>query len=159
MGCSTLVVDSTSSLVLGTVMERLGGHGVALNIYLQSHPSLVILDRFNFKSNEKEVNVNYPFSRMNRQKMLREGQPLPDEYNGTKKSLSDRDAYAVLKSGVDSFVMVTDVDIPSVAATLVPFLSPGQYFAIFSPFMQGLLEAYTTLKETRTEAAIKPVQK
>jgi tRNA (adenine-N(1)-)-methyltransferase non-catalytic subunit len=147
-GSTVMVVDSTSSLVLGTVMERLGGHGVALNIYLQSHPSLVILDRFNFKPNEKAVNVNYPFGRMDRQRLLREGKPLPDEYNGTKKSLSDRDAYTVMKSGVDSLIMVTDVDIPSIASTLIPFLSPGQYFAIFSPFMQGLLEAYTTLKES-----------
>ena len=46
---SILVAESTSGLVLGAVAERLGGYGVILNTYFQSHPSIVMLERFNFE--------------------------------------------------------------------------------------------------------------
>lgn len=143
---SIMVVESTSGIVLGAVAERIGGYGVALNMYLQSHPSLVMIERFNFDSIIKQSIFHFPFSRINRLKMMKEQIPLKDEYNGSKITIGDNEAYEIVSKGMDGLVVCTDIDIKTILNVLLPFLGSSKPFAIFSPFLQGLIECYMELK-------------
>ena len=143
---SILIAESTSGLIVGAVAERLGGYGIALNIYLQSHPSLVMIDRFNFDPMVKKAIVNYPFSRVNRLSMLKAGEALEDAYDGTRVTIGDKEAHEIVSKGMDGLIICTDIDIKTVLNTLLPFLGPSKPFAVFSPFLQGLMECYMDLK-------------
>jgi tRNA (adenine58-N1)-methyltransferase non-catalytic subunit len=150
-GSKVMVVDSTSGLVLGAVVERLGEQGLAMNIFLQSHPSVIMLDRYNFTPAQRSVYANFPFCRMDRISARKKLTTPVDDAPGTKLVLSDETAFGkYFESGFDSLVINTDVDAGMIARTLLPFLKGSRKFAVFSPFLQGLVNLYTELKETGT---------
>ena len=143
---SILVAESTSGLVLGAVAERLGGYGVILNTYFQSHPSIVMLERFNFEQKVKDAILHFPFSRVNRLHALQKKLPVQDEYQGTKLTIGDTAAADLVGNGMDGLIVCTDIDIVTVVNALLPLLGASKPFAVFSPFSQGLMECYMDLK-------------
>lgn len=143
---SIMVAESTSGLVLGAVAERLGGYGVILNTYFQSHPSIVMLERFNFDQKVKDTIFHFPYSRVNRLHALQKKLPVQDEYRGTKLTIGDAPAADLVGNGMDGLIVCTDIDIVTVVSALLPLLGASKPFAVFSPFSQGLMECYMDLK-------------
>ena len=119
---------------------------VILNTYFQSHPSIVMLERFNFEQKVKDGIFHFPFSRVNRLHALQKKLHVQDKYQGTKLTIGDTAAADLVGNGMDGLIVCTDIDIVTVVNALLPLLGASKPFAVFSPFSQGLMECYMDLK-------------
>lgn len=123
---TVLVVDTCCGLILGSVMERLGGYGNVINVYYGSNlPSLKVLSNFNFPSHYFEKLFHIPFDELPHLN----SKPSP-KYSRVRELLTE---------GVDSFLLVSKFEPKSIFFSLYQYLNLSKTFIVYSTFAQVFL--------------------
>ena len=84
-GAKTMVFDTCMGVVLGAVLERLGGRGRVLAPYAGTHPSCDATKQFNFSSEVSKVMVPFHTTELGRVEET-SGEEVPDESEAAQAS-------------------------------------------------------------------------
>ncbi|KAH8927509.1 Gcd10p-domain-containing protein [Atractiella rhizophila] len=187
-GCRTLIFDQIGGLLIGAVLERLGGEGLAFSLTdNDSPPDTSILKTMGLSDEEMRVWKSMHLLGLNPEFDIdgELGPPPPpppppaegeENRGGTKEKIKDvkrrerrekfEDARQDLQSGdFDSLLIVSTYEPASLINLLSPFLAGSASIAIYHPQIEALKKCHTMMKfsknfvnEQVTESFIKEWQ-
>uniref|UniRef100_A0A3Q3WAD0 tRNA (adenine(58)-N(1))-methyltransferase non-catalytic subunit TRM6 n=1 Tax=Mola mola TaxID=94237 RepID=A0A3Q3WAD0_MOLML len=169
-GSKVLVFETCSGLVLGSVMERMGGYGSVIQMYPGGDPLRPGVQSFGFPAHFHDMLHEFPISRVN---ALLAGtldttgkdpsagtanilfKNLQDLYRAQERKVKLEEkrkrmaAAAALLEGrnADGLIIASRFHPCPVLLGLLKFLSPSRPFVIYSQYKEPLIECYTKLKE------------
>uniref|UniRef100_A0A4W6E0G3 tRNA (adenine(58)-N(1))-methyltransferase non-catalytic subunit TRM6 n=1 Tax=Lates calcarifer TaxID=8187 RepID=A0A4W6E0G3_LATCA len=175
-GSKVLVFETCAGLVLGAVMERMGGYGSVIQMYPGGGPVRAGVESFGFPAHFHDMLHEFPICHVNallagtldttakdanagrtclfykkkKKKMFIAYSKLAQE---KKVKLEEKRrklaAAAALLEGrnADGLVIASRFHPCPVLMGLLKFLSPSRPFVVFSQYKEPLIECYTKLKE------------
>uniref|UniRef100_A0A3P9PQL6 tRNA (adenine(58)-N(1))-methyltransferase non-catalytic subunit TRM6 n=1 Tax=Poecilia reticulata TaxID=8081 RepID=A0A3P9PQL6_POERE len=156
-GSKVLVFETCAGLVLGAIMERMGGYGSVIQMYPGGGPVRAGVECFGFPAHFHDMLHEFPICHVN---ALLAGtldtgakDPTAGWAQERKVKLEEKRrklaaAAALLEaSNADGLVIASHFHPCSVLLGLIKFLSPSRPFVVFSQFKETLIECYTKLKE------------
>uniref|UniRef100_A0A8C6TW61 tRNA (adenine(58)-N(1))-methyltransferase non-catalytic subunit TRM6 n=1 Tax=Neogobius melanostomus TaxID=47308 RepID=A0A8C6TW61_9GOBI len=154
-GSKVLVFETCAGLVLGAVMERMGGHGSVVQMYPGGGPVRAGVDSFGFPAHFHNTLHEFPISRVNALlagtldaagKGPSAGRKLLNRLDEKRKKLAT--AAAVLEGrNADGLVIASRFHPCPVLMGLLPLLAPSRPFVVYSQYKEPLVECYAKLKE------------
>uniref|UniRef100_A0A3B5LR18 tRNA (adenine(58)-N(1))-methyltransferase non-catalytic subunit TRM6 n=1 Tax=Xiphophorus couchianus TaxID=32473 RepID=A0A3B5LR18_9TELE len=156
-GSKVLVFETCAGLVLGAIMERMGGYGSVIQMYPGGGPVRAGVECFGFPAHFHDMLHEFPICHVNALLASTLDTSAKDPTAGwaqeRKVKLEEKRrklaAAAALLEGrnADGLVIASQFHPCSVLLGLIKFLSPSRPFVVFSQFKETLIECYTKLKE------------
>uniref|UniRef100_A0A8C4I9E6 tRNA (adenine(58)-N(1))-methyltransferase non-catalytic subunit TRM6 n=1 Tax=Dicentrarchus labrax TaxID=13489 RepID=A0A8C4I9E6_DICLA len=167
-GSKVLVFDTCAGLVLGAVMERMGGYGSVIQMYPRGEPVRAGVESFGFPAHFRDTLHGFPICHVNallagtldttakdpRTSLVKvltscfffQAQEKKVKQEEKRKKLA---AAAALLEGrnADGLVIASQYQPCPVLMGLLKFLSPSRPFVVYSQHKEPLIECYTKLKE------------
>lgn len=172
-----IVVESCQGLVLGAVMERMGGYGSVVQVYSGDFPARFALDYYNFPDSMLQMVCGLPLNRVNTVGTTEDLSEQPESRSNDKEE-EEKDAAENLneemldqkelekverrehrlneelkarqeleKGDMDGLIIVSKFQPSSILLALLPFVSPSRPFVVYSQYKEPLMECYTHLRE------------
>uniref|UniRef100_A0A8C5C2M9 tRNA (adenine(58)-N(1))-methyltransferase non-catalytic subunit TRM6 n=1 Tax=Gadus morhua TaxID=8049 RepID=A0A8C5C2M9_GADMO len=154
-GGKVLVFETCAGLVLGAVMERMGGYGKVVQMYPGDGPVQAGLESFGFPPHFHDTLHTFPIGHVNallagtldtgppKELALQEKQ---DRMEAKRKKLAV--AAALLEGkNADGLIIASRFHPSPVLLGLIKFLAPSRPFVVYSQYKEPLIECYTKLKE------------
>uniref|UniRef100_A0A665V7W5 tRNA (adenine(58)-N(1))-methyltransferase non-catalytic subunit TRM6 n=1 Tax=Echeneis naucrates TaxID=173247 RepID=A0A665V7W5_ECHNA len=148
-GSKVLVFETCAGLVLGSVMERMGGYGSVIQMYPGGGPVRAGVESFGFPAHFHDMLHEFPICHVN---SLLAG-TLDTTAQEKKARLEEKRkklaAAAALLEGrnADGLVIASRFHPCPVLMGLLKFLSPSRPFVVYSQYKEPLIECYTKLRE------------
>uniref|UniRef100_A0A3Q1BW63 tRNA (adenine(58)-N(1))-methyltransferase non-catalytic subunit TRM6 n=1 Tax=Amphiprion ocellaris TaxID=80972 RepID=A0A3Q1BW63_AMPOC len=162
-----LVFETCAGLVLGSIMERMGGYGSVIQMYPGGGPVRAGVESFGFPAHFHDTLHEFPICHVNAllageldttakdptagkdrlfQQPLQDAQERKVKLEEKRKKLA---AAAALLEGrnADGLVIASRFHPCPVLMTLLKFLAPSRPFVVYSQYKETLIECYTKLKE------------
>uniref|UniRef100_A0A8C6KPS1 tRNA (adenine(58)-N(1))-methyltransferase non-catalytic subunit TRM6 n=1 Tax=Nothobranchius furzeri TaxID=105023 RepID=A0A8C6KPS1_NOTFU len=171
-GSKVLVFETCAGLVLGAIMERMGGYGSVIQMYPGGGPVRAGVECFGFPAHFHNTLHEFPICHVNALLAGSLDTSAKDPSAGTafcfspingvffffkaqekKSKLEEKRrklaAAAALLGGrnADGLVIASRFHPCPVLLRLIKFLSPSRPFVVFSQYKETLIECYTKLKE------------
>eukprot|EP00128_Syssomonas_multiformis_P007283 Colp12_sorted_trinity150504_noHs@23118 len=153
-GSKILTVDTVCGLLVGSVLDRLGGHGRVLNLHPGSQSGGV--EAFNLPPSVSAALVTLPLNHVSRIKMPFDQfmteelarRPTDELREKAQVFLERRRAghEMLQEGGLDGLVIASKYHPEHVIFTLLPFLAPSRPFAIYCTHKEALLNSYLRLR-------------
>lgn len=176
-GARVLVYENCTGLVTGAVAERLGGNGVALNVFSGPNPTgIEQLRMLHLPPSHIRNIVHTPIQLLNYIDVVETTDDEPIKYAASPQTSDDVDGAAAssseyepnpiraeaiamrpkrgtvkqwLKSGCDCLVVATRYDVVKIFDTLLKFVSPSGSFAAYCSHIQGAADLQYALQLSR----------
>uniref|UniRef100_A0A673BI04 tRNA (adenine(58)-N(1))-methyltransferase non-catalytic subunit TRM6 n=1 Tax=Sphaeramia orbicularis TaxID=375764 RepID=A0A673BI04_9TELE len=153
-GSKVLVFETCAGLVLGSVMERMGGYGSVIQMYPGGGPVRAGVESFGFPSHFHDMLHEFPICHVNALLAGTLDTTAKDPSAQEKKMKLDEKrkklaAATVLLEGrnADGLVIASRFQPCPVLMGLIKFLAPSRPFVVYSQYKEPLIECYTKLKE------------
>uniref|UniRef100_A0A7N8YKA3 tRNA (adenine(58)-N(1))-methyltransferase non-catalytic subunit TRM6 n=1 Tax=Mastacembelus armatus TaxID=205130 RepID=A0A7N8YKA3_9TELE len=157
-GSKVLVFETCAGLVLGAVMERMGGYGSVIQMYPGGGPVRAGVESFGFPANFHDMLHEFPICHVNSllagtldttAKDPTAGSAAEEKKVKLEKKRKKLAAAADLLKGrdADGLVIASRFHPCPVLMGLLKFLSPSRPFVVYSQYKEPLIECYTKLKE------------
>uniref|UniRef100_A0A8C8IT46 tRNA (adenine(58)-N(1))-methyltransferase non-catalytic subunit TRM6 n=1 Tax=Oncorhynchus tshawytscha TaxID=74940 RepID=A0A8C8IT46_ONCTS len=155
-GSKVLVFETCAGLVLGAVMERMGGYGSVVQMYPGGGPVRAGMESFGFPSHFHDTLHEFPICHVN---ALLAGaldtEAKDKDAGGQEKKVKMEEkrkklaaAAAVLEGrNADGLVIASRFHPCPVLLGLIKFLAPSRPFVVYSQYKEPLIECYTKLRE------------
>uniref|UniRef100_A0A673ZML5 tRNA (adenine(58)-N(1))-methyltransferase non-catalytic subunit TRM6 n=1 Tax=Salmo trutta TaxID=8032 RepID=A0A673ZML5_SALTR len=155
-GSKVLVFETCAGLVLGAVMERMGGYGSVVQMYPGGGPVRAGMESFGFPSHFHDTLHEFPICHVNAllagaldteaKDIDAGGQEKKVKMEEKRKKLAA--AAAVLEGrNADGLVIASRFHPCPVLLGLIKFLAPSRPFVVYSQYKEPLIECYTKLRE------------
>uniref|UniRef100_A0A4W5JXL3 tRNA (adenine(58)-N(1))-methyltransferase non-catalytic subunit TRM6 n=1 Tax=Hucho hucho TaxID=62062 RepID=A0A4W5JXL3_9TELE len=129
-GSKVLVFETCAGLVLGAVMERMGGYGSVVQMYPGGGPVRAGVESFGFPSHFHDTLHEFPICHV----------------NALLAGTLDTEAKNI-DAGVRLLVIASRFHPCPVLLGLIKFLAPSRPFVVYSQYKEPLIECYTKLRE------------
>uniref|UniRef100_A0AAQ5XE95 tRNA (adenine(58)-N(1))-methyltransferase non-catalytic subunit TRM6 n=1 Tax=Amphiprion ocellaris TaxID=80972 RepID=A0AAQ5XE95_AMPOC len=153
-----LVFETCAGLVLGSIMERMGGYGSVIQMYPGGGPVRAGVESFGFPAHFHDTLHEFPICHVNallageldttakdptagKDRLFQ--QPLQDVYSN---SLWHEPVCLIIRL-FRRLVIASRFHPCPVLMTLLKFLAPSRPFVVYSQYKETLIECYTKLKE------------
>uniref|UniRef100_A0A8C5I5P6 tRNA (adenine(58)-N(1))-methyltransferase non-catalytic subunit TRM6 n=1 Tax=Gouania willdenowi TaxID=441366 RepID=A0A8C5I5P6_GOUWI len=171
-GSKVLVFETCAGLVLGSVMERMGGYGSVINMYAGVGPVRMGVESFGFPAHFHETLTDFPICNVNAllkgnldtaakdatagmlcnfiilSFLVRWFQAQEKKMKLEEKRKKLAAAAALLEDrDADGLVIASRFHPCPVVLGLLKFLSPSRPFVVYSQYKEPLIECFTKLKE------------
>uniref|UniRef100_A0A8C7XLT6 tRNA (adenine(58)-N(1))-methyltransferase non-catalytic subunit TRM6 n=1 Tax=Oryzias sinensis TaxID=183150 RepID=A0A8C7XLT6_9TELE len=163
-----LVFETCAGLVLGSIMERMGGHGTVVQMFPGGGPVRAGVESFGFPARFHETLHEFPICHLNALEAGTLDTFAKDPDAGMKFSLQQKKvkqeekqrklaAAAARLDGrnADGLVIASRFHPCPVLLRLLRFLSPSRPFVVYSQYLEPLIECYTKLKEQGGAVSLK----
>uniref|UniRef100_A0A672HM57 tRNA (adenine(58)-N(1))-methyltransferase non-catalytic subunit TRM6 n=1 Tax=Salarias fasciatus TaxID=181472 RepID=A0A672HM57_SALFA len=155
-GSKILVFETCAGLVLGAIMERMGGYGSVVQMYPGGGPVRAGVESFGFPAHFLDTLHEFPICHVSALLAGTLDVTARDPTAGStqkKVKLEEKRkrlaAAAALLEGrnADGLVIASRFHPSPVLLGLIRFLSPSRPFVVYSQYKEPLIECYTKLKE------------
>uniref|UniRef100_A0A8C2ZRM6 tRNA (adenine(58)-N(1))-methyltransferase non-catalytic subunit TRM6 n=1 Tax=Cyclopterus lumpus TaxID=8103 RepID=A0A8C2ZRM6_CYCLU len=156
-GSKVLVFETCAGLVLGSVMERMGGYGSVIQMFPGGGPVRAGVESFGFPAHFHDTLHEFPICHVNallagtldtacKDPPAGRAQERKVKLEEKRKKLAS--AAALLEGrNADGLVIASRFHPCPVLLGLIQFLSPSRPFVVYSQYKEPLIECFTKLKE------------
>jgi len=165
---TVICYEECTGLLIGSIAERMAGHGKIFHLHGGDHPLLGILRFFNFSPEEKNIIESINWKNLNRFLFDYQEEILnPDvskyreekqqeifekrEKNFKKRLQLGESVRKYFTSGVDSLIIAIKSEPPfELMQALFPYLSPSGSIVLYAPYLEYLIPCYQVLRDSES---------